>query len=110
MKYLITKFAILLFLFSISQFALTNNPSEKGECSIEVAFDYEVESLQVQFNNASMGEYDRVEWDFGDESISTEANPSHKYTQEGMYRFCITATNTDSGCSKQFCGEIYVFE
>ncbi len=110
MKYLITKFAIVLFLFSISHVALTNNPNEKGDCSIEVAFEYEVESLQVQFNNASMGEYDRIEWDFGDKSISMEVNPTHKYTEEGMYRFCITAINSNSGCSKQFCGEIYVFE
>ena len=116
MKYLITKFAIVFFLFSVSQIALTNNSNndsnnnEKGECQIEVAFEYEVENLMVRFNNASIGEYDQLQWDFGDKKQSHEANPTHEYTKEGLYRFCVTATNTQRGCNKQFCGELYVFE
>ena len=114
MKYLITKLTIVFFLFSISSTALTSNPSKPlantSDCAIEVAFEFEVENLTVHFNNASMGEYNQVQWDFGDESKSEEVNPTHQYNKEGMYRFCITAKNTDTNCSKQFCGEIYVFE
>jgi len=113
MKYLITHFTILLFLFSISPIALTNNPSppnKKNKCQIEVAFEYEVENLTVHFNNASIGAYDQIRWDFGDESDSKEVNPIHTYNKEGMYRFCATAINSDTDCRQEFCAEVYVFE
>lgn len=113
MKYLITKFTILVLLFSFSQIALTNNSSlskNKNKCQIEVAFEYEVENLTVRFNNASMGVYDQIRWDFGDESDSKEVNPIHTYSKEGMYRFCATAINSDTDCRQEFCAEVYVFE
>ena len=39
----------------------------------------------VQFTNTSTGDYDSVEWDFGDGNISIEENPTHIYTAEGTY-------------------------
>ncbi|MEZ4883933.1 MAG: PKD domain-containing protein [Chitinophagales bacterium] len=113
MKYSITKFTIALFLCSLSSIALTNNTpktNNETECQIEVAFEYAVENLRVQFNNASMGDYNQLQWDFGDQVQSEEINPTHEYSKEGMYRFCVTATNSLTDCSKQYCAEVYVFE
>ena len=38
-------------------------------------------------------------WDFGDETTSTEQNPTHTYLNPGTYNVILTAT-TDSKCSK----------
>lgn len=115
MKYLITKCVLTFFLFSLSTIALTNNPKNSANktnnnCQIEVAFEYEVENLMVRFNNTSIGDYDQIQWNFGDESDSKEVNPTHIYNKEGIYRFCATAINTNTDCRQEFCAEVYVFE
>lgn len=84
-----------------------NKPSE--DCNIQVAFEYEVEDLQVTFKNITAGKYDVVEWQFGDKNTSTDKHPTHNYSQEGMYTFCLTASSSESGCSEEFCGQLYVF-
>ena len=38
-----------------------------------------------KFENKSEGDIDSVIWDFGDESISRELNPIHKYQNSGKY-------------------------
>lgn len=86
-----------------------------NDCGIEVAFDYEVDDLTVTFTNTSLGNYDLIEWSFGDtegetEVTSSDDNPVHKYKEEGMYTFCLTATNTEEGCTQKFCGQLYVFK
>ncbi len=82
-----------------------------NSCEIEVGFDYEVENLQVKFFNTSDGNYDLIEWEFGEgERKSTEQDPEHLYESEGAYTFCLTATNTKEGCSEKFCGQLYVFK
>ncbi len=41
-------------------------------------------------------------WDFGDGGVSTEANPTHTYNQEGIYTISLTATsNIGSSTSTQ---------
>ncbi len=46
----------------------------------------------ISFQNSS---YDATyfEWDFGDGTYSSQINPSHYYTQEGIYRVTLTAYN-----------------
>ncbi len=41
--------------------------------------------LLVQFTNQSTGEFDSINWDFGDGSLSNENNPIHVYTLPGQY-------------------------
>lgn len=48
-------------------------------------------------------------WDFGDESTSTEANPSHVYAGNGPYMLCLTATWGDSLiCTATYCDSVSV--
>ncbi len=49
-----------------------------------------VAPLTVNFTNVSTGAYSNVEWDFGDGSQSTEINPSHQYTSDGVYQAVLT--------------------
>ncbi len=79
-------------------------------CNIEIAFDYAVDQLSVEFSNTTLGNYDLLLWDFGDKQSSREANPKHEYVQEGKYEFCLTAIDTERQCENRFCGEVYVFK
>ena len=48
----------------------------------------------VYFKNTSEGAI-TFDWDFGDGSGSTEENPSHVYTERGVFTILLVATNTD---------------
>lgn len=47
----------------------------------------------VNFTNASTGGSLSLLWQFGDGTTSTLINPSHSYTQPGLYTVCLIATN-----------------
>ncbi len=84
---------------------------ETETCDIEVGFDYSVDGLTVQFNNASIGHYDSLLWDFGDGNSSTKENPTYTYQKGGEYFFTLTALkNNDESCTKTFKGFVNVFE
>ncbi|MBK8472596.1 MAG: PKD domain-containing protein [Sphingobacteriales bacterium] len=111
-----TRFAALLAFFVVfcclARFCrIGRHKRQNGvECNIEIAFDYAVDQLSVEFSNISLGNYDLLLWDFGDHNSSREAKPKHTYAQEGKYDFCLTAINTERQCENRFCGEVYVFK
>ncbi len=47
----------------------------------------------VNFSDASTGFPATWSWDFGDGLTSSEQNPEHTYTQNGIYNSCLTVTN-----------------
>jgi PKD repeat protein len=47
----------------------------------------------VQFTDESDGNPDSWSWDFGDGNTSSEENPSHTYTSEGLYTVELTVSN-----------------
>ncbi|MDO8366277.1 MAG: PKD domain-containing protein [Saprospiraceae bacterium] len=49
--------------------------------------------LTVNFTNTTSGATS-YSWDFGDNSNSTDANPSHTYATDGTYTVILSATNT----------------
>lgn len=54
-----------------------------------------------QFFNQSSDNSTNFSWDFGDDSTSTERNPSYQYAKEGNYEVCLTAQNEfgqDTSC------------
>lgn len=57
--------------------------------------------LPVQFGSAiiSNDPVTSYRWDFGDGNTSTQAQPSHNYTQQGNFTVSLTITTT-SGCTK----------
>jgi len=44
-------------------------------------------------------------WDFGDNTTSTSANPSHYYSSFGSYNVCLTVSDP-FGCSSTYCDSI----
>ncbi|MBK8557296.1 MAG: S8 family serine peptidase [Lewinellaceae bacterium] len=59
-------------------------------------FSAMVDGLSMTFSNTSLGANTWF-WDFGDGQTSTEANPVHVYTEQGVYTIRLTVTNA--------CGE-----
>jgi PKD repeat protein len=55
-------------------------------------FSYTVDELEVTFSNTSLGATS-YSWDFGDDSNSTEINPSHTYAGDGTFEVVLTAYN-----------------
>jgi PKD repeat protein len=57
-------------------------------------YAFAVVPTRVMFVDNSLGSTPMTyQWDFGDGSTSTEQNPSHMYTQRGMYTVKLTVTN-----------------
>ena len=51
--------------------------------------------LTVQFNDVSSNSPTQWNWDFGDGSTSTDANPAHVYAAAGTYTVNLTVSNAD---------------
>lgn len=64
----------------------------------------------VQFTNtasAGSGTLNNFLWDFGDGTMSTQANPQHLYTASGNYNVSLKVTNSE-GCSQTFYQSAYI--
>ncbi|MEM9821451.1 MAG: PKD domain-containing protein, partial [Bacteroidota bacterium] len=81
------------------------------EVTQPVAF-FEADTLSctadmVQFVNLSTAVLPTYLWDFGDNTTSTEENPQHNYTQQGIYTVCLTVTDA-YGCDSTTCRQNYI--
>ena len=56
-------------------------------------FDYLITGNSVNFNNLSSSNSLSYEWDFGDNSTSSQPNPVHDYSQSGIYTVQLIAFN-----------------
>ena len=56
------------------------------------AFSNNISGFDVTFLNSSTNA-NSYSWDFGDGNSSTDANPSHTYSSDGVYNVQLTATN-----------------
>ncbi|MDB4163520.1 PKD domain-containing protein, partial [Saprospiraceae bacterium] len=72
----------------------TNNADDyvvvQGQATAD--FDYSVDDLEVTFDNQSTGSGLTYLWDFGDGNTSTDSDPIHTYTEEGIYDVTLTTT------------------
>ena len=69
--------------------------------------DYAVTTTPIQFTNTTTGGTD-ILWDFGDGDTSTDPNPTHSYTQNGMFMVSLSTTNAN-GCSHVKQDTVWVF-
>ena len=56
--------------------------------------------LVVQFNDASTGNPNTWQWNFGNSVTSTQQNPSTVFTTPGTYTITLTASNSTSSNTK----------
>jgi PKD repeat protein len=68
----------------------TNNPSPN--------FNFVLDGLTATFTNTSQF-CNSYLWDFGDGATSTEANPVHTYSGEGVFTISLTGTNPNGTAS-----------
>jgi gliding motility-associated-like protein len=61
----------------------------------------------IQFLNQSDGTGLAYDWTFGDGDTSTDKNPTHEYSSEGIYTVCLTVTDIN-GCTDSYCLKDYV--
>lgn len=62
----------------------------------KVSFRHEIQNGGlVQFTNTTAGNIDELVWNFGDNEISTETNPLHRYLKAGTFRVTLTVENSD---------------
>jgi gliding motility-associated-like protein len=61
---------------------------------------------EIYFANTSKGAYWNY-WNFGDSSISEQANPAHNYKRIGKYNVCLRVV-TGNGCADSVCKTVTI--
>lgn len=97
--------------YEVMLFATNEGGTTTGACSVTVIAPAEILALTTNKENVSICDEEpsvtftantggsepfSYQWDFGDGQSSTEASPSHTYTQMGTYTVTLTLTN-DAG-------------
>lgn len=66
--------------------------------------DYQIipgdDPFTFKFENKSTG-YEKVEWRFGDDTLSTTVSPSHVFLAPGRYQVDLQAFNSENGVSRK---------
>ncbi len=63
----------------------------------------------IQFIDASIGDPNSWFWEFGDGQTSTEQNPTHYFSELGVYQVCLTITNDGDSCISTYCEMVEVY-
>ena len=67
------------------------------------------DSYPVDFIGVSLGEGNKLKWDFGDGTYdSTTTSPTHEYMAPGEYDVCYTIYDQVTGDEDTYCQKIYV--
>ena len=81
-----------------NQEIIITQPSDQVIASFEMNKDtvYLDQTAEVEFNNLSTGSISYL-WDFGDGNSSTDINPVHIYSNQGVYPIVLYADNENVG-------------
>lgn len=83
-----------------------------GAITYREPIDSTINSYTVQFTNDSYSKNGTLgyEWNFGDGTTSTEANPQHTYpaSTPSPVLACLTVTDTQTGTTSTICNDIYL--
>ena len=74
---------------------------EATNCLSEFNYDIDSSSFTVVFSDQSVGNPTSYLWDFGDNTTSTEANPTHTYSEAGYYPVSLLTANSATNCESQ---------
>jgi gliding motility-associated-like protein len=75
--------------------------------AIEASTQLGCEPLTVQFNNVTPTPSIACEWDFGDGNTAEECNPTHVFTESGLYSIDIRVT-FENGCTYDTVYQQYI--
>jgi len=62
-----------------------------------------LEDNQYLFRQASLGAVDSWRWDFGDGKTSLEADPVHRFNEDGHFKVCLSVFGNNGNCSSEQC-------
>jgi len=77
--------------------------------SCESSFSTTKSGNEVTFSNSSTGNNLEYFWEFDDGAVSNEVTPPpHLYTNQGIYRICLTVIDITGECQNKSCKEVIV--
>ena len=87
-----------------------------GNQGLEADFSYKIDSINlkadsypVDFIGVSLGDGNKLKWEFGDGAIDTTSlQPTHVYNAPGIYTVCLTISNPVTQDSARECETLYV--
>ena len=77
-----------------------------GGATCGAFFDIDIDGLDADFYDESIGAFDSVWYDFGDGNGSNDPDPSHSYSGEGSYTICLSLFDNGTMCDST-CYTIY---
>jgi PKD repeat protein len=78
------------------------------QCSAKYTYTHQGASYTFKGDN-TLNSNLRYIWDMGDGYMYKEGyNPTHKYAQSGLYRVCLSVSDTVKNCSDSYCEDIKV--
>lgn len=77
--------------------------------NIAGSFTWSVSGSTATFQSSFSSNYPPLtyQWKFGDGSSSVDANPSHTYSNGGVYNVCVNVKDA-SGCLKEVCKQVTI--
>jgi PKD repeat protein len=83
----------------------------EGNCHAQFTWDTIPGTLNIHFFSQSTSENDIVSyhWTFGDGHDSNDQNPTHEYSEPGVYVVCLRIEDNE-GCVSEICHEVVVGE
>lgn len=87
---------------------VVDHPTDPCE-DLEADFFYVVdfENGGVHFEDLSSGNPVSYEWHFGDGAVSYDAEPTHHYTETGLFEACLRIENAE-GCVAEICLPVHI--
>ncbi|MDY0083843.1 MAG: PKD domain-containing protein, partial [Ignavibacteriaceae bacterium] len=81
-----------------------------GEFTCMANFDFTVNNVTktVVFRNLSDESASYFYWKFGDNTFTSEKNPTHTYSREATYKVCLVAKDTNSNCMSEICRNVTI--
>ena len=79
-----------------------------GDVSCKASYNYVVDGLKVDLTNSSIGNPDKLFWTFDDGNSSVLANPSHTFSEEGIYNIGLTVSASNGLCIDYYEQEVQV--
>lgn len=80
----------------------------QNNCEANFTYSLNQSTKTVVFTNSSFGTGLIYRWTFGDNTISSAANPTKTFSSSGTYTVCLTVTKADSTCTHTRCSTIVV--
>src|ERR1044072_356035 len=82
----------------------------RASAQCAAGFTYTVNGGAIIFTNTSTAfNWPTYSWDFGDNTYSYTANPTHTYSAAGTYVVCLTlvdSSNNTNYCTNTFCDTV----